>query len=89
MAGYEPEENRKERESIAADPAPGSRTGCQGRCPGCKPGGQSASVNMSDEDGNNRCRHLYAADRLGGELRDEGRGGKPDTGETDKASSEQ
>lgn len=38
MAGYEPEENRKERESIAADRRREIEPGRQGGCSGLQPG---------------------------------------------------
>ena len=56
---------------------------------GSNPEGMSASVNMSDEDGNNDV-VIYMpqiAPEESCELKEEE--GKPDTGETDKASSEQ
>lgn len=53
MAGYEPEENRKERESIAADRRREIELDAKVSALGSNPEGMSASVNMSDEDGNN------------------------------------
>ena len=53
MAGYEPEENRKERESIAADRRREVELDAKVAALGANPEGMSASVNMSDEDGNN------------------------------------
>lgn len=53
MAGYEPEENRKERESVAADRRREVELDAKVNALGSNPEGMSASVNMSDEDGNN------------------------------------
>lgn len=53
MAGYEPEENRKERESIAADRRREIELDAKVSALASNPEGMSASVNMSDEDGNN------------------------------------
>lgn len=53
MAGYEPEENRKERESISADRRREIELDAKVAALGSNPEGMSASVNMSDEDGNN------------------------------------
>ena len=89
MAGYEPEENRKERESIAADRRRELELDAKVAALGANPEGMSASVNMSDEDGNNDV-VIYMpqiAPEESCELKEEE--GKPDTGETDKASSEQ
>ena len=89
MAGYEPEENRKERESIAADRRREVELDAKVAALGANPEGMSASVNMSDEDGNNDV-VIYMpqiASEESCEMKEEA--GKPDTGETDKASSEQ
>lgn len=89
MAGYEPEENRKERESIAADRRREIELDAKVSALGSNPEGMSASVNMSDEDGNNDV-VIYMpqiAPEESCELKEEE--GKPDTGETDKALSEQ
>lgn len=52
MAGYEPEENRKERESIAADRRREIELDAKVAALGSNPDGYSASLNMNDEDGN-------------------------------------
>ena len=89
MAGYEPEENRKERESIAADRRREIELDAKVSALGSNPEGMSASVNMSDEDGNNDV-VIYMpqiASEESCEMKEEA--GKPDTGETDKTPSEQ
>ena len=89
MAGSEPEENRKERESIAADRRREVELDAKVAALGANPEGMSASVNMSDEDGNNDV-VIYMpqiASEESCEMKEEA--GKPDTGETNKASSEQ
>lgn len=53
MAGFEPEENRKERESIAADRRREIELDAKVSALGSNPEGMRASVNMNDEDGNN------------------------------------
>lgn len=53
MAGYEPEENRKERESVAADRRREIELDAKVGALGSNPEGVSAAINMSDEDGNN------------------------------------
>ncbi|WP_278941203.1 hypothetical protein [Anaerotruncus colihominis] len=89
MAGYEPEENRKERESIAADRRRELELDAKVAALSANSEGMSASVNMSDEDGNNDV-VIYMpqiASEESCEMEEEA--GKPDTGETDKAPSEQ
>ena len=78
-----------ERESIAADRRREVELDAKVAALGANPEGMSASVNMSDEDGNNDV-VIYMpqiASEESCEMKEEA--GKPDTGETDKASSEQ
>ena len=87
MAGYEPEENRKERESIAADRRREVELDAKVAALGANPEGMSASVNMSDEDGNNdvviympQIALIYlVSEEICCEMKEEA--GKPDTGE--------
>lgn len=53
MGGYEPEENRKERESVAADRRREIELDAKVSALGSNPDGMSAALNLSDEDGNN------------------------------------
>lgn len=53
MAGFEPEENRKERESISADRRREIELDAKVNALGVNAEGISASINMGDEDGNN------------------------------------
>ena len=53
MAGFEPEENRKERESISADRRREIELDAKVNALGINAEGLSASINMGDEDGNN------------------------------------
>ena len=53
MAGYEPEENRKERESVAADRRREAELDAKVTALGGNPDGMRAAVNMKDEDGDN------------------------------------
>lgn len=53
MAGFEPEENRKERESISADRRREIELDAKVNALGVNTEGLSASINMGDEDGNN------------------------------------
>lgn len=90
MAGYEPEENRKERESIAADRRREIELDAKVSALGSNPDGMSASLNMSDEDGNNDV-VIYMPQipsEESCEMKEEEEG-KPVTGETTEASEEQ
>lgn len=53
MAGYDPEENREERESIAADRRRETEMEAKVTALGQNPDGLRASVNLKDEDGDN------------------------------------
>ena len=53
MAGFEPEENRKERESISADRRREIELDAKVNALGVNTEGLSASINMGDEDGKN------------------------------------
>lgn len=53
MAGYEPEENRKERESISADARREQELTAKIEALGQKREGTSVALNMNDEDDNN------------------------------------
>lgn len=53
MAGYEPEENRKERESISADARREQELTAKIEALGQKREGSSVSVSLNDEDDNN------------------------------------
>lgn len=53
MAGYEPEENRKERESVAADRRRETEMEAKVAALGQNQDGLRASVSLKDEDGDN------------------------------------
>jgi len=53
MAGYEPEENRKERESVASDRRREAEMEAKVAALGQSTDGLRASVNLKDEDGDN------------------------------------
>lgn len=88
MAGYEPEENRKERESIAADRRREIELDAKVTALGSNPDGYSASLNMSDEDGNNDV-VIYMPQIPSEESCEMKEEGKPDPSETHEAPSEQ
>ena len=90
MAGYEPEENRKERESIAADRRREIELDAKVAALGSNPDGYSASLNMNDEDGNSDVviymPQIQAEESCEMKEKEEG---KPGPGETAEAPSEQ
>lgn len=89
MAGFEPEENRKERESIAADRRREVELDAKVAALGSNPEGMSASLNMNDEDGHNDV-VIYMPQIVSEEsceFKEEE--DKPESGENDKAPSEQ
>lgn len=53
MGGYDPEETRRERESLAADRRREVELNAKVEALGNGPAGSSAAINMDDEDGNN------------------------------------
>lgn len=53
MGGFDPEEKRKERESIAADRRREVELNAKVEALGNGPNGSSAAISMDDEDGNN------------------------------------
>ena len=53
MGGYDPEERRRERESLAADRRREVELNAKVEALGGGPAGSSAAINMDDEDGNN------------------------------------
>lgn len=53
MGGYDPEEKRRERESLAADRRREIELNAKVEALGNGPNGSSAAINMGDEDGNN------------------------------------
>ena len=53
MGGYDPEEKRRERESLAADRRREVELNAKVEALGNGPAGSSAAINMDDEDGNN------------------------------------
>lgn len=53
MAGYDPEENRKERESVSSDRRREAEMEAKVAALGQSPDGMRTSVNLKDEDGDN------------------------------------
>lgn len=90
MAGYEPEENRKERESISADRRREIELDAKVGALGSNPEGISTAINMSDEDGNNDV-VIYMPQIASEESCEvkEDEGDQPDSGEAEGSADEE
>lgn len=83
MAGYDPEENRKERESVASDRRREAEIEAKMAALGQNPDGMRASVNLKDEDGDNDV-VIYMPEIASEESCEMGGDSSPEGGEADE-----